>query len=90
MKTISSTGQLGSEEYLQADPGGGLHQVGDTPAPGSGQGDPPAEHGGEEHREANTGQPEDSQQDIGHVVTLCNSDSQVINKVPPHWKLTSK
>ena len=53
-KTIS-TGQLGSEEHLQADPGGGLHQVGDTAAPGPGQGDPAPEHGGQEYRDTNTG-----------------------------------
>ena len=70
MKTISSTGQLGSEEHLQADPGGGLHQVRDTDTPGPGQGDSPAEHGGQEDRDSHTGKSEDHEQDIGYVITV--------------------
>ena len=75
-----SAGQLGTEEYLQTDPGGGLHQVGDPGPPGPGQGDPPPEHGGQEHQVSHSGQSEDPQQDIGHVVTCSDLDhNQVIN-----------
>ena len=74
------TGQLGTEEHLQTDPGGGLHQVGDTVSPRPGQGDPGPEHGGQEYPDSNTGQPENTQQDIGNVVTVIKYRPQSVEK----------
>ena len=64
------TGQLGSEEHLQTNPGGGLHQVRHPAAPRPRQADPRPEHAGQEGQVAHRGSPKTARQDPGNVVKI--------------------